>query len=81
VTDDLHFYPRLIVPVGRENARRAAERLATQAPPIVVPHAPLARGEVVIAPEGIAHEDRLHVEAALAALVTLEDATRGGSTA
>jgi L-seryl-tRNA(Ser) seleniumtransferase len=81
VTDDLHFFPRLIVPVGRENARRAAERLATQAPPIVVPHAPLARGEVVIAPEGIAHEDRLHVEAALAALVTLEDATRGGSTA
>lgn len=81
VADDVHFYPRLVILVGRENARGAAERMAAHQPPIVVPHAPLARGELVIAPEGIAHEDRLHVEEALAALVTLDDSTQGGATA
>ncbi len=81
VADDTHFYPRLLILVGRENARRAAERMAAQRPPIVVPHAPLDRGELVIAPEAIAHDDRHHVEEALAALHTLEDPAHAGTTA
>ena len=44
---DLHFYPRLVVEARRERARAAAGRLAAGVPPIVVPHAPLARGELV----------------------------------
>ena len=68
VADDLHFYPRLVVALGRERARAAAERLAAGVPPIVVPHAPLARGELVVAPEAITTDDRAHVEAALADL-------------
>jgi L-seryl-tRNA(Ser) seleniumtransferase len=69
VVDDLYFYPRLVVPLGREGARRAAESLAAGAPPIVVPHAPLGRGELVIAPEAVGPEDRPLVETALAAAV------------
>lgn len=72
VVDDLYFYPRLVVLLGRANAREAADRLAAQAPPVVVPHAPLARGEIVIAPEAIAPEDRPHVEAALTVLASLD---------
>jgi L-seryl-tRNA(Ser) seleniumtransferase len=67
VATDLHFYPRLVATVGAE-ARRLAERLAAGAPPIVVPHAPLARGELVLAAEAIVVDDRPLVEAALAAL-------------
>ncbi len=68
VADDLHFYPRLVVALGRERARAAAERLAAGVPPIVVPHAPLARGELVVVPEAIAADDRAHVEVALGGL-------------
>ncbi len=53
-----------------------ADRLADAVPPIVVPHAPLARGELVIAPEAITADDRPHVEAALADLAAHETSTR-----
>ena len=68
VADDLHFYPRLVIQVGVDQARVAANALAQAAPPIIVPHAPLGRGELVVAPEAITAEDRGHVEASLAAL-------------
>jgi L-seryl-tRNA(Ser) seleniumtransferase len=67
ISDDLHFYPRLVVGAGGQ-ARAAAQRLAQVHPPIVVPHAPLRRGELVLAPEAITAEDRRHVEGSLAAL-------------
>jgi len=68
IADDLHFYPRLVVALGRERARAVAERLAAGVPPIVVPHAPIARGELVVAPESITTNDRAHVEAMLGAV-------------
>jgi hypothetical protein len=54
--------------MGRDASRAAAAQLANARPPIVVPHAPLDRGELVIAPEAIRPEDRAHVEAALTGL-------------
>jgi L-seryl-tRNA(Ser) seleniumtransferase len=68
VASDAHFYPRLVITLTPEPARTFAQGLAAAVPPIIVPHAPLARGEVVIAPEAITHEDRPHVAAALARL-------------
>ena len=68
VRRDLHFYPRLVIDAGRETARALAGELAAGAPPIVVPHAPLDRGELVIAPEAIAAKDRRIVEGALGEL-------------
>jgi D-glucosaminate-6-phosphate ammonia-lyase len=66
VRRDLHFYPRLVVSgLGAEGARKVAARLAAWTPSIVVPHAPLARGELVIAPEAIVSADRQIVEEAL----------------
>jgi D-glucosaminate-6-phosphate ammonia-lyase len=67
VRRDLHFYPRLVVEAG-PGARACAARLAAASPPIVVPHAPLARGELVVCPEAIVPDDRPLVEQALAAL-------------
>jgi D-glucosaminate-6-phosphate ammonia-lyase len=59
VRRDLHFYPRLVVSgLGKERAREAAARLAAATPSIVVPHGPLGRGELVIAPEAIIETDR-----------------------
>jgi D-glucosaminate-6-phosphate ammonia-lyase len=69
VQEGLHFYPRLVVTaLGLERARAAAEALAAGTPPIVVPHGPLRRGELVIAPEAIVEADRPLVERALAGL-------------
>ena len=69
VRTDLQFYPRLVFDVGgRAEARMLAARLAAGEPAIVVPHAPLARGELVICPEAITVPDRPRVEQALAAL-------------
>jgi seryl-tRNA(Sec) selenium transferase len=68
VRRDLHFYPRLVLSLGVDGARAAAAALAGASPPIVVPHGPLRRGELVIAPEAIVEADRPLVEAALAAL-------------
>ena len=65
VRRDLHFYPRLVVSIGEERARAAAARLAAATPSIVVPHAPLRRGELVIAPEAIVDADRALVADAL----------------
>jgi len=65
VRRDLHFYPRLVIDAGRDRARPIAELLAGGEPPIVLPHAPLARGEVVICPEAVVPEDRPLVEAAV----------------
>jgi L-seryl-tRNA(Ser) seleniumtransferase len=67
VAGELHFYPRLVVEAGPA-ARLLAERLAAGSPPLVVPHAPLARGELVVCAEAIVREDRPLVEATLAAL-------------
>jgi L-seryl-tRNA(Ser) seleniumtransferase len=64
VRTDLHFYPRLVVAAGNR-ARDLAARLASHDPPIVVPHGPLRRGELVIAPEAIDPADRALVEAAI----------------
>jgi D-glucosaminate-6-phosphate ammonia-lyase len=68
IADDVHFYPRLVITPGPDDARAFAQRLADATPPIIVPHAPLAHGEVVIAPEAITADDKGHVEAALAEL-------------
>jgi D-glucosaminate-6-phosphate ammonia-lyase len=66
VQRELHFYPRLVIScLGIEPARGVAARLADATPSIVVPHAPLRRGELVIAPEAIVDTDRPLVEAAL----------------
>ena len=62
-----HFYPRLVIDVGSEaTARQWAAFLEARDVPIVLPHAPLARGEVVVCPEAIAVDDRDAVVAALA---------------
>jgi L-seryl-tRNA(Ser) seleniumtransferase len=71
VRRDLHFYPRLVIRAGKEAARDLARRLAAGTPPVVVPHAPLDRGELVICPEAIEAEDRPVVEQALAGLAPL----------
>jgi L-seryl-tRNA(Ser) seleniumtransferase len=68
VRTGLHFYPRLVIEAGRPEARALADRLAAGEPAIVVPHAPLARGELVVCPEAIALDDRPLVERALAGL-------------
>jgi D-glucosaminate-6-phosphate ammonia-lyase len=68
VRTDLHFYPRLVVDAGPGPARTLAEHLAAATPPIVVPHAPLSRGELVICPEAITEGDRDLVGRALAGL-------------
>jgi L-seryl-tRNA(Ser) seleniumtransferase len=62
------FYPRLAVTGLGSRAREHAAALAAGSPPVVVPHGPLRRGELVICPEAITTDDRALVEAALAAL-------------
>jgi hypothetical protein len=68
VRTDAHFYPRLVIVTEGPEARELADRLAAADPPVIVPHAPLARGEVVVCPESIPTADRPLVERALAAL-------------
>ena len=64
---DGSFYPRLVIPLDAEaRARAVAEYLAGCDPRVFVPHAPLARGEIVICAEAIAEHDREHVQAVLA---------------
>jgi L-seryl-tRNA(Ser) seleniumtransferase len=70
VRRDLHFYPRLVVSTEGDQARPLASRLAAGSPPIVVPHAPLARGQLVVCPEAVVAEDRPLVERALVQLLT-----------
>lgn len=65
---DRHFYPRLVVSGLGGRARACAAALAAGSPPIVVPHGPLVRGELVVAPEAVVAADRPLVESALAAL-------------
>jgi D-glucosaminate-6-phosphate ammonia-lyase len=65
VRRDLHFYPRLVVSGLGARAREMAARLATATPSIVVPHGPLGRGELVIAPEAIVEADRQVVAEAI----------------
>jgi len=67
VATELHFYPRLVVEVGAGAARAWSQRLAAADPAIVVPHAPLARGQLVVAAEAIVPEDRDLVREMLAA--------------
>lgn len=62
------FYPRLVVSGLGDRARACAAALAAGSPPIVVPHGPLRRGELVICPEAVTAGDRPLVEAALAGL-------------
>jgi D-glucosaminate-6-phosphate ammonia-lyase len=70
-TSDDSFYPRLVVRMaGGADAHAVASHLATRQPRVFVPHAPLARGEVVICAEAIAEPDRAHVEESLAEAVT-----------
>jgi L-seryl-tRNA(Ser) seleniumtransferase len=69
VRRDLHFYPRLVVSgLGVERARSCAARLAAGEPPVVVPHGPLGRGELVVCPEAIVEADRPVVQNALGGL-------------
>jgi D-glucosaminate-6-phosphate ammonia-lyase len=68
---DLHFYPRLVIDAAPGTARTLAGRLAARTPPIVVPHAPLARGELVVCPEAIVEDDRATVEDALTNLAMI----------
>lgn len=69
VDRESHFYPRLHVAMGGESeARAAAAKLAALDPPILLPHDPFQRGELVICPEAIDPADREHLQAALAAL-------------
>jgi len=66
VVDEVHFYPRLVADLpSRWSAREAAAELAAQDPAVVLPHAPLARAELVLCPEAIAPADRQHVERSL----------------
>jgi hypothetical protein len=51
--------------LGEERARGTAARLAAATPSIVVPHGPLGRGELVIAPEAIVEADRQVVAEAI----------------
>jgi hypothetical protein len=44
--------------LGEEHARELAAKLGAATPSIVVPHGPLGRGELVIAPEAIDGNDR-----------------------
>jgi D-glucosaminate-6-phosphate ammonia-lyase len=74
VRTDLHFYPRLVVEAGLGRARRLAEALAAGAPAIVVPHAPLARGELVICAEAIVPDQRGVLERAVASIAVGDDA-------
>jgi len=67
VATELHFYPRLVVDVGVGAARAWSERLAGATPAVVVPHAPLARGQLVLAAEAITPEDREFVRDTLIA--------------
>jgi len=68
VRTDMHFYPRLVVAGMGERARDCATRLLQGTPPIIVAHAPQARGEIVVLPEAVTMEERPIVEEALAAL-------------
>jgi D-glucosaminate-6-phosphate ammonia-lyase len=62
VRRDLRFYPRLVISgLGEDRARGLAAGLAGATPSIVVPHGPLGRGELVIAPEAITEADRQFV--------------------
>lgn len=62
VRRDLRFYPRLVISgLGEDRARGLAAGLAGVTPSIVVPHGPLGRGELVIAPEAITEADRQFV--------------------
>jgi L-seryl-tRNA(Ser) seleniumtransferase len=62
VRRDLRFYPRLVISeLGEDGARELAGGLAGATPSIVVPHGPLGRGELVIAPEAITEADRQFV--------------------
>jgi D-glucosaminate-6-phosphate ammonia-lyase len=63
-----HFYPRLAIALGEPAARRWAAELAGGERAVVVPHHPLARGELVICPEAISEADRELVRSALLAL-------------
>lgn len=69
VDRETHFYPRLRVAMDSETqARTGAAKLAALEPPILLPHDPFQRGELVICPEAIDTSDREHVRAGLAAL-------------
>lgn len=69
VRTDMHFYPRLVVSgMGSELARARVTRLANGTPPVIVAHAPQARGEIVVLPEAVSVPERPLVQEALAAL-------------
>jgi seryl-tRNA(Sec) selenium transferase len=76
VATELHFYPRLLVDVGVGPARAWSERLAGATPAVVVPHAPLARGQLMLAAEAITPQDRELVRDTLVATAAVGMAAR-----
>lgn len=55
------FYPRLVLPIGRERARAIYRALVASSPSVRVAQPGLEAGEIVICPEAIALTDRDHV--------------------
>ena len=64
VVSDRGFWPQLVIPAG-DRAEDLAAALAAADPAIIVPHARMRAGEIVICPEAIRLDDRDHVAAAL----------------
>lgn len=66
VVTDRGFWPQLAIAAG-DRAEAIAAALAAADPAIVVPHARMRAGEIVITPEAIRPDDRDHVAATLRA--------------
>ena len=66
VVTDRGFWPQLVIAAG-DRAEAIAAALAAADPGIVVPHARMRAGEILITPEAIRADDRDHVAAALRA--------------
>lgn len=62
VTSHGHYYPRLVLSAEPSLVRDWSRALAAQSPPILVPHEPLLRGELIVCPEAIAADDRAVVQ-------------------
>ena len=68
VVTDRGFWPQLVVAAG-DRAEAIAAELAAADPAVIVPHARVRAGEIVICPEAIRLDDRDHVASALRAAI------------